>query len=672
MPGKITECWIKPFCDVPQPAIFTFDTNCARVDFRGEELGVLGLQMLAAMLPKCTRLTHLDISSAAVVRGRANSTAGQAAFAEPSQTNAWVADLQGLHALTTRLRSNRVLLYLDISGNTAMGTAGGKMLGSGLRDNKIILAVRVHKCDLPVQELRSHVQVGLQQKHLRYLDVVVIAGLISSNQQIHSLNLSENGLLNYCDESNQEEISDGVAVLAEVVAAHTAIQMLKLYACWLPVQDMKNCDVINLPQKSVLHHADMIVIGTVIVSDPSPSLRGLNINGRQCASTASGAAMVHRYFAPALAHRYLSRTISHSIQSAIHSRLFPCPIPSCSSVMESCLTDKCKLMAQKLQHATTLDLSQLQLCVMDAITLGAFFQVNRVLTSLTLSQNYICGLLTEQFEDMTCTKNGERWKGLLGRHTADGIYYLCGSLATLPLTKLDISRCHLRKEGARHVAEALLKSSMSLTSLNIASNDIEARGVEHLAKALDNLRDLNLEDNHIQDEGAKHLALALLDNTTLETLNVASNFVGNAGARELGIAFKAPRQCLQRLTFGNTMQVTLASDMVQARFQNKGIGAPDGILIASFLHRCYDLTKLDLSCNSLGRAADTAGMDALTAAFAENKTVWTLDLRKNALSATQKDNMRETFTARTNLEPVPARVRRQPGVHPPPMPRVFC
>jgi Ran GTPase-activating protein (RanGAP) involved in mRNA processing and transport len=325
-----------------------------------------------------------------------------------------------------------------------------------------------------------------------------------------------------------------------------------------------------------------------------------------------------------------------------------------------------------LQQATDLDLSQSQVSVMDAIALGTFFQVQRVLESLNLSQNYICGVVTEEFEDMSCVKNGKQWHGLQGRHTADGLYYLCCALATVPLTSLDLSRCHLRKEGARHVAEALLKSSRSLTNLNLASNELEAEGVEHISTALDGLRQLNLEDNHIHDEGSTHLAAALAENTTLEALNIAGNVIGVLGARELSVAFNVPTLRVRKLAFGNCTQVCMVAEMFQARFQNKGIGSSEGIIIAAFLHRCPSIIDMDLSRNELGNSVDSFGLEALTNAMAENTSLWALDLRRNALSTSAKDRLRGVFTSRANLKPVPPQARRQPGVHPPPMPRLQC
>jgi hypothetical protein len=174
--------------------------------------------------------------------------------------------------------------------------------------------------------------VDLQHKLLRYLDTILIAALISRNQQMYSLDLSRNRVLNYCEESNLNEVTDGVEALADVVAVHPTMQMLKLYECWLPVQGMKDCEGINLPKKEtgaqarrtgLLHHADAIVVGTIIMHDPSPSLQYLQVNGHSFCATPSAAEISHRFMAPALARRY---TFMDCFTS--HYTLFDCPCPA--------------------------------------------------------------------------------------------------------------------------------------------------------------------------------------------------------------------------------------------------------------------------------------------------------------------------------------------------------
>jgi len=89
--------------------------------------------------------------------------------------------------------------------------------------------------------------------------------------------------------------------------------------------------------------------------------------------------------------------------------------------------------------------------------------------------------------------------------------------------------------GMRILSEAL-KANSSLTSLNLYGNKIGNLGLGKLSEAIRvnrKLLSLNLEANEIGNEGIIHLADALTHNSTLIRLNLSSNNISDEGALAL-------------------------------------------------------------------------------------------------------------------------------------------
>ncbi|CAF3897195.1 unnamed protein product, partial [Rotaria magnacalcarata] len=81
----------------------------------------------------------------------------------------------------------------------------------------------------------------------------------------------------------------------------------------------------------------------------------------------------------------------------------------------------------------------------------------------------------------------------------------------------------------------------TLTTLKLWSNQIGDKGAQHLAGALRNnttLTALELGENQIGALGAQHLADALRNNTTLATLDLRGNEIGALGAQHLADALQ--------------------------------------------------------------------------------------------------------------------------------------
>jgi Ran GTPase-activating protein (RanGAP) involved in mRNA processing and transport len=108
------------------------------------------------------------------------------------------------------------------------------------------------------------------------------------------------------------------------------------------------------------------------------------------------------------------------------------------------------------------------------------------------------------------------------------------------LTKLFLSDNRIGNEGAKYLADALMKNS-TLIKLDLDKNCIGDDGAEALAEVLwsydtvnnTSLSYLDLHGNNIGDRGAIALAKALTHNRVLTLLRLSHNRIGEAGARAL-------------------------------------------------------------------------------------------------------------------------------------------
>jgi Ran GTPase-activating protein (RanGAP) involved in mRNA processing and transport len=120
------------------------------------------------------------------------------------------------------------------------------------------------------------------------------------------------------------------------------------------------------------------------------------------------------------------------------------------------------------------------------------------------------------------------------------------------------------------------------------------------------LTTLNLAGNYIGDDGAKALSAALAQNSSLTTLNLTDNEIGADGAQALGAA------------------LAQNSSLTTLNLSYNKIG--DDALVAA-VAQSSSLTTLNLSCNEIG----DNGAQALGAALAQNSSLTTLNLDYNEI-----------------------------------------
>ena len=177
--------------------------------------------------------------------------------------------------------------------------------------------------------------------------------------------------------------------------------------------------------------------------------------------------------------------------------------------------------------------------------------------------------------------------------------YLSGSCT---LTKLQIFDSYKDRSnrGLNALAQAL-HTNCVLTHLDLGCNDIRDEIAEALGKALESNATLTYLDlsndpewcEQIGPWGASALARALLKNSTLKCLVLASNSIGDLGA----------------LAFADALRTN--SSLTQLDLFKNDIGALGTEAICEALQSNHVMTHLILGCNTI----DDSGVEALAKAF---------------------------------------------------------
>ncbi|KAL0964969.1 hypothetical protein UPYG_G00275090 [Umbra pygmaea] len=177
----------------------------------------------------------------------------------------------------------------------------------------------------------------------------------------------------------------------------------------------------------------------------------------------------------------------------------------------------------------------------------------------------------------------------------------CRTLRVLRLhqSKVDDVKCRLLVNN--------LLDHPSLRELYLSHNQISDRGARALGKLLNRskLETLCVYDNNIQGLGALAIGYALAKNTTLRSLNLCLNRLGDEGGQAIAQALL--KNCtLERLHLGsNEMSGPTARAMSQVLIQNSS------------------LRSINLNCNNLGED----GGKELAEGMSQNSTVLECDIR---------------------------------------------
>ncbi len=182
------------------------------------------------------------------------------------------------------------------------------------------------------------------------------------------------------------------------------------------------------------------------------------------------------------------------------------------------------------------------------------------------------------------------------------------------LSHLDLKGNGLSSDSFARLNTALLRRTTSLTSLNLADNIIGNAGARVIAnsKYMNKLTSLNLASNEIQEAGARAIANSKYMNK-LTSLNLASNEIQEAGARAI-----ANSEYMNKLTSLNLADNIIgnagARAIANSKCMNKltslnladniiGNAGARAIANSEYMNK---LTSLNLADNSIGEAGARA------------------------------------------------------------------
>jgi hypothetical protein len=170
----------------------------------------------------------------------------------------------------------------------------------------------------------------------------------------------------------------------------------------------------------------------------------------------------------------------------------------------------------------SLDLSDREYDVSEAVLLGHYLAGNLALSSIDLSKNHFGGFLRDKGnvkQTYVVTPDGT---AALGRGLQKN-----RSLRTVNLSNIELGG-KAEKDGLMSIVTMLKVQTSTITHLDLSHNRISPKDSVLIADSLrvnKALRLLNLADNDIRSKGAKRIAAALKNNTKLEALLLSNNKV---------------------------------------------------------------------------------------------------------------------------------------------------
>ena len=160
---------------------------------------------------------------------------------------------------------------------------------------------------------------------------------------------------------------------------------------------------------------------------------------------------------------------------------------------------------------------------------------------------------------------------LSGAHVSkDNLFQLTSALETnTTLRKLTLGECN-NEHVAYEISSALCHNS-TLRTLNLCGNAIGNKEATVLAEMLrenNSLWELDVSNNLIGEEGAEKLARSLEYNSTLEKLNLYGNAIGLRGATALALMLRTNKTLRDLDVSNNAVGEEGATKLIQAHEQN--------------------------------------------------------------------------------------------------------
>eukprot|EP00042_Codosiga_hollandica_P033796 m.230288 g.230288 ORF g.230288 m.230288 type:complete len:389 (-) comp54269_c0_seq1:279-1445(-) len=268
-----------------------------------------------------------------------------------------------------------------------------------------------------------------------------------------------------------------------------------------------------------------------------------------------------------------------------------------------------RLATQHHGMTQTLNLEGNLITDVGAEHLGKFLQVDRHLTELDISFNHItargCVAIAAGLASNTTLRKLSLIYNPIENEGAEAL----GEALTRnhTLTDLLLYRCSIGDQGAFIFSNCLIDhaESTSLRVLDLGSNRFKSEAVQAISgliRYVDALESLSLRSSDLHPHDVEEICSNLVDNSTLKTLDLRNNAIGDRGAEQLAAAL--PQTQLQIL------------DLQNNSIGERGIHALVGALRASMF-----LVSLNLSDNK-ANVGDFRGLDEdITVHLRKNKII---------------------------------------------------
>lgn len=346
---------------------------------------------------------------------------------------------------------------------------------------------------------------------------------------------------------------------------------------------------------------------------------------------------------------------------------------------------------------TSVDLTGNSICSEGAVALSRALAVNRSVTHLELGQNSICSRGCASLAASLSKNTSIKYVGLACNELQDdGARTITAVIENNPsMTSLDLCKNGVSCKGALAASGSLAATCSSVTSIDLAHNEIGPAGAGYLASALcgnSRLAYVNLNYNRLGDDGAICFGRPLQANVSLCALQLANNNISDIGIFALA----------ESLEFnGNVTSVDLSWNLVDGRgafafahamrknhsinnikFDGNKIGDDGAAAFALALESNDALTNLDLACNGLNSKGAYAfaeaikvgtrlrslhlgqnrlkgdGVAALANALTQNATVTSISLNSTCCGDVGAQAIAETLKVNTSLTKVDLSLNR--------------
>ncbi|XP_055453439.1 NACHT, LRR and PYD domains-containing protein 14 [Psammomys obesus] len=225
----------------------------------------------------------------------------------------------------------------------------------------------------------------------------------------------------------------------------------------------------------------------------------------------------------------------------------------------------------------------------------------------------------------------------------DGVKWLCKALnPSCRLERLSLSNCGLTKDVCYDLSMALTKSKR-LTHLCLTGNLLGDEGIEHLSGVLKHpqctLQSLVLRNCDFTALGSEYLSIALLKNKNLIHLDLGYNTLRDSGIKILCRTLQEPTCSLQELELmGCVLTSDSCMDLVSALVNNSSLWSLDlgnnNLRNTGLQILCHALK--DPRCHIQRLGLENCGLtpdchEELLALFCKNQSLVHLNLLKNGL-----------------------------------------